>query len=54
MDWVLPTDEILARTEAAQPEEHSNAPPSSPAGGGIEHGLVSRLRKFAAHFKPAF
>jgi hypothetical protein len=54
MDWVLPTDEILARTETASLQERSGASPSSQAGGGIEHGVASRLRKFAVRFKRTF
>jgi hypothetical protein len=54
MDWVLPTDEILAVAETVLLEERRDGAPSSPAGGGTEHGLASRLRKFAVHFKRAF
>ena len=46
MDWVLPTDEILALAETAIPEERNVAPPGG-ADNGVEHGLASRLRKFA-------
>jgi hypothetical protein len=52
MDWVLPTDELLALAETATPEDHSTAPPRV-ADPGEEHGLASRLRKFALHLKLA-
>jgi hypothetical protein len=52
MDWVLPTDEILANAQAAATEERE-APPSSPAAPIPEHGLSSQLRKFGVHFKRA-
>jgi hypothetical protein len=52
MDWVLPTDEILALAETATPEER-NVAPLGGADNGVEHGLASRLRKFAVHFKRA-
>jgi hypothetical protein len=53
MDWVLPTDEILANAQAAATEERET-PPSSPTAPTPEHGLSSQLRKFAVHFKRAF
>ena len=53
MDWVLPTDEILAVAKAAMPEEHNVDSPKA-ADDGVDHGLASQLRKFAAHFKQAF
>jgi hypothetical protein len=53
MDWVLPTDEILAVAETAASEERNVVPPKS-ADGGVERGVTSRLRKFAMHFKLAF
>jgi hypothetical protein len=60
MDWVLPTDEILAKVERIVAEERE-APVSSPVtrgNGGRERGdsghsgIGSRLREFAFHFKP--
>jgi hypothetical protein len=48
MDWVLPTDEILAAAEKAASEE-SNVAPSRAVNHGVELGLASRLRKFAVH-----
>lgn len=50
MDWVLPTDEILAVAETAASEERHVAPPGT-ADQGIEHGLTSQLHRFAVHFK---
>jgi hypothetical protein len=52
IDWVLPTDEILASTETVTAEE-CNVSPVISAGPGVEHGLASRLLKFALHFKRA-
>jgi hypothetical protein len=58
MDWVLPTDEILAKVERMVAEERE-APVTSPVGRGDgEHecneggtgGIASRLRAFAFHF----
>jgi hypothetical protein len=61
MDWVLPTDEILAKVERRVAEERKASVISS-----INHGfggaspdntgyggIASRLRKFAFHFKRA-
>jgi hypothetical protein len=62
MDWVLPTDEILARVEMMAAEERETAVPT-PTNHGIEgierpkrahHGIASRLRNFAFHFKGAW
>lgn len=59
MDWVLPTDEILARVERMVVEEREAAvttPVSrgngrhEPSNGG-HNGIASRLREFAFHFK---
>ena len=60
MDWVLPTDEILAKVEEMAAEER-RASASKPAavtiGGGTVHmeksheHFVSRLRRFAFHLK---
>ena len=59
MDWVLPTDEILAKVEMMAAEErkaavprptnHSNGGPERPNRG--HNGIASRLRNFAFHFK---
>jgi hypothetical protein len=59
MDWVLPTDEILARVEvmAAEEEKLSVPPPASRGNGasdrsnGAPAGIASRLRKLAFHFR---
>jgi hypothetical protein len=52
MDWVLPTNELVALAETATPEDHNTAPPRV-ADRGEEPGLASRLRKFALHLKLA-
>jgi len=52
MDWVLPTDEILALAKTARAEDHNTAPPRV-ADRGEENSLVSRLRKFALHLRLA-
>src|SRR6266480_1273553 len=59
MDWVLPTDEILARVEmmAAEGRKTAVPTPTNHSNGGSErpkrahHGIASRLRNFAFHFK---
>ena len=61
MDWVLPTDEILARAErtAAEERKASALKPVACANGNGKtvhavrerDDLVSRLRNFAFHFK---
>ena len=59
MDWVLPTDEILARVEKLAAQEHGAAVPRTVTHGnqGHERGdighnsIASRLREFAFHFK---
>jgi len=61
MDWVLPTDEILAKVEKLTEEVCKASAVKPPAGtnghgrtmrAGREHDdFVSRLRKFAFHFK---
>jgi hypothetical protein len=52
MDWVLPTDEILARAKAVIAEER-NVSESSFGDRGTEPGLASRLRQFAVYFRRA-
>jgi hypothetical protein len=62
MDWVLPTDEILARVEAMAAEERKASVPPSASGGkggpdrsnGTRAGIASRLRNFAFHFRHSF
>ena len=59
MDWVLPTDEILAKVERMVAEEREAAIPSPVTRGNGRHGcgdsghsgIASRLREFAFHFK---
>ena len=53
MDWVLPTDEILAMVKRVPPEHGAIIPPRA-ADGGADHGLAWQLRKLAAHLKQAF
>jgi hypothetical protein len=61
MDWVLPTDEILARVEMMVAEERKAAElrPVARANGMPEppktapNAIASRFRKFAFHFKHA-
>jgi len=52
MDWVLPTDELVALAKMATPEDHNTAPPKV-ADRGEQHSLASRLRKFALHLTQA-
>ena len=60
MDWVLPTDEILAKVEMMAAEQHrkASAPATASYGNGepvrderAHNGIASRLRLFALHFK---
>src|SRR5438552_8040898 len=59
MDWVLPTNEILAKVEKLAEEERKAAIPSPVTRGNGGHGcgdsghsgIASRLREFAFHFK---
>jgi hypothetical protein len=53
MDWVLPTDEILAVAKTARSEEHNVAVPRA-ADPDTEHSLASHWRKLATHLKQAF
>jgi hypothetical protein len=52
MDWVLPTNELVALAETATTEDHNTAP-LKVADRGEELSLASRLRKFALHLKLA-
>lgn len=54
MDWVLPTDEILAVAETMKSEEERNVAPESAADHGAEDGATSQLKKLAMHFKLVF
>ena len=59
MDWVLPTDEILARVQKMAAEERKAAEPlpMNRKNGGLERAarphndIASRWRRFAFHFK---
>src|SRR6266404_310321 len=59
MDWVLPTNEILAKAERMVAEEREAAVPSPVIRGNGGHGcgdsghsgIAWRLREFAFHFK---
>jgi len=59
MDWVLPTDEIIARVEMMAAEERKAAVPSpmNHNNGRLQrperlyNDIASRWRKFAFHFK---
>jgi hypothetical protein len=59
MDWVLPTDEIIAKVEvlAAEERKAALASPMNHNDGRLErperphNGMASRWRKFAFHFK---
>ncbi len=59
MDWVLPTDEIIARVEmlAAEEREAAASSPTNHNNGRLErperphNDIASRWRKFAFHFK---
>ena len=50
MDWVLPTDEILAVANAAASKESSVIPPTA-ADYGAGQSPTSHLSKFAVHFE---
>ena len=62
MDWVLPTDEILARIEvmAAEERKAASSPPVAHGGGGYvqstreQNGIASRLRALVFRFKHCF
>jgi len=53
MDWVLPTDELVALATMTKSEDHNTA--SSNVADRCEErgGLASRLRKFALHLRLA-
>jgi hypothetical protein len=52
MEWMLPTDEVLASAKMASAEEPNVSVSASADGGAIDR-LASHLRKFAVHFKRA-
>jgi hypothetical protein len=47
MDWVIPSDKVLARMSLLQEEKRVSARPIARV------TLAARLRKFATHFRPA-
>ena len=53
MDWVLPTDELVALAATTTPDEQNTASLRVSDRGEEHGGLASRLRKFALHLKPA-
>jgi len=53
MDWVLPTDELMALATTTTSADDHNIASLRVADRGEEHGLASRLRKFALHLKQA-
>jgi hypothetical protein len=53
MDWVLPTDEILAVAQATMSEER-NVAPQMTADRVEEDGPTSRIKKLAMDFKLVF
>jgi hypothetical protein len=62
MDWVLPTDEILAQVEvmAAEERKAASSTPVTHDGGGYvqptreQNGIASRLRALVFRFKHSF
>ena len=53
MDWVLPTDEILAVVKEMPPEDRSVVSPKA-VDSDLEHGVAWQLRKLATHLKQVF
>ena len=53
MDWVLPTDEILAVLKEMPPEDRSVVPPKA-VDSDSEHSLAWQLRKLTTHLKQVF
>jgi hypothetical protein len=53
MDWVLPTDEILAVLKEMPPEDRSVVFPKA-VDSDSEHGLAWQLRKLTTHLKQVF
>jgi hypothetical protein len=59
MDWVLPTDEILAKVEKMVAAEREASVPSPVTQSNVEdergdigsNGIAGRLREFAVHFR---
>src|SRR5438309_8112286 len=53
MDWVLPTDELVALATTTTSEDHNGASSKVADRDEEQGGLASRLRKFALHLKLA-
>ena len=53
MDWVLPTDELVALATTTTPDDQNTASLRVADRGEEQGGLASRLRKFALHLKLA-
>src|SRR5438105_4923143 len=53
MDWVLPTDELVALATTTTSEDHNGASSKIADRDEEQGGLASRLRKFALHLKLA-
>jgi len=53
MDWVLPTDELVALVATTTPDDQNTASLRVSDRGEEHGGLASRLRKFALHLKLA-
>src|SRR5438477_4449238 len=53
MDWVLPTDELVALAATKTPDDQNTASLRVSDRGEEHGGLASRLRKFALHLKLA-
>src|SRR2546423_380206 len=49
MDWVIPTDEVLARMSMLQEQENSRRKPAARS----REKFSARLRRFATQFRPA-
>src|SRR2546427_13289607 len=48
MDWIIPTDEVLARMSMLEEEENSRKPAAR-----SREKFSARLRRFATQFRPA-
>jgi len=49
MDWIIPTDEVLARMSMVEEEENSRRKPAARS----REKFSARLRRFATQFRPA-
>jgi len=49
MDWIIPTDEVLARMSMLEEEENSRRKPAARS----REKFSARLRRFATQFRPA-